>query len=134
LTFASPHPHPEERRQARLEGCGWPVTGAYIYILHCADSSYYIGTTRKDLDSRIAEHNAGHFAGYTATRRPVRLVFAQHFDLIVDAVAAERQLKGWSRAKKEALIAGNWNRITLLAQRRRSYSPKTNSFARKVIG
>jgi putative endonuclease len=94
------------------------MTGAYLYILRCADGSYYTGTTRSDLESRVAEHNAGHFAGYTAKRRPVRLVFTQHFDAITDAIAAERQLKGWSRAKKEALIAGNWSRVKFLALRR----------------
>ena len=97
------------------------MTAAYLYILRCADGSYYAGTTRSDLESRIAEHNAGHFAGYTAKRRPVRLVFTQHFDVTTDAIAAERQLKGWSRAKKEALIAGNWSQVKSLAQRRRPH-------------
>jgi putative endonuclease len=97
------------------------MPGAYLYILRCADGSYYTGTTRNDLESRLAEHNAGRFAGYTSKRRPVRLVFMQHFDVITDAIAAERQLKGWSRAKKEALIAGNWGQVELLAQRRRPH-------------
>jgi putative endonuclease len=94
------------------------MTGAYLYVLRCADGSYYTGTTRGDLETRIAEHRAGHFAGYTAKRRPVRLVFTQHFELITDAIAAERQLKGWTRAKKEALIGGNWSQLKLLARRR----------------
>src|SRR5258708_35949113 len=81
--------------------------GAYLYVLRCADGSYYVGTTRKSLDERLGEHNAGLYSGYTATRRPVAVIFAQYFDTISDAVAAERQVKGWSRAKKEALIAGN---------------------------
>jgi len=115
------HPHPEERRQARLEGWGWPVSGASLYILRCADGTYYVGTTRTDLERRVAEHNEGHFAGFTARRRPVRLVFSQYFDLIADAISAERQVKGWSRAKKEALIAGDWNRVRLLSQRRRPH-------------
>jgi len=85
------------------------MNGANLYILQCVDGSYYVGTTRTDLDARTAQHNAGQFGGYTATRRPVRLVFAQHFDTITDAIAAERQIKGWSRVKKEALIAGNWD-------------------------
>ena len=104
------------------------MTGAYLYILRCADGSYYTGTTRSDLDSRIAEHNAGHFAGYTAKRRPVQLVFTQHFDVITDAIAAERQVKGWSRVKKEALVAGNWSRIKLLARSRRPH-PSRRRFA-----
>jgi putative endonuclease len=94
------------------------VTGAYLYILRCADSRYYVGTTRKRLEERVAEHNAGHHGGYTAARRPVTLVFAQHFERIADAVAAERQIKGWSRAKKEAIIRGEWSRLPELARRR----------------
>jgi putative endonuclease len=78
--------------------------GAYLYMLRCADGSYYVGTTRTSLDDRVAQHNAGNFDGYTARRRPVLLVFEQHFDRITDAIAAERQVKGWRRDKKEALI------------------------------
>jgi putative endonuclease len=109
------------------------MSGAYLYILRCADGSYYTGTTRNELESRIAEHNAGHFAGYTAKRRPVRLVFTQHFDVITDAIAAERQLKGWSRPKKEALIAGNWSQVKFLAQRRRPH-PSRRRAARGSSG
>jgi putative endonuclease len=69
------------------------------------------------LELRVAEHNAGHFGGYTATRRPVTLVFSQWFERIVDAVAAERQVKGWSRAKKEALIRGDFEALRLLSKR-----------------
>jgi putative endonuclease len=75
--------------------------------LRCADGSYYVGTTRKSPEERLGEHNAGLHSGYTATRRPVTLVFIQHFETITDAIAAERQVKGWSRAKKEAVIKGN---------------------------
>jgi putative endonuclease len=83
---------------------------AYVYILRCADGSYYVGSTRTSLEERLAQHNAGSFGGYTARRRPVELVFQQDFDRITDAIAAERQLKGWTRAKKEALIRGIWRR------------------------
>src|ERR1700676_1796349 len=92
--------------------------GAYLYILRCADGSYYVGTTRKSLEERVGEHNLGILGGYTAPRRPVTLVFAQHFESITDAIAAERQIKGWSRAKKEALIKGEWHRLPELAKRR----------------
>jgi putative endonuclease len=92
--------------------------GAYLYVSRCADGKYYVGTTRKSLEERLAEHNAGLHGGFTATRRPVTMVFAQHFDTITDAVAAERQVKGWSRAKKEAMINGEWNRLPELAKRR----------------
>ncbi len=89
---------------------------AYVYILRCADGSYYIGSTRASLEARVAQHNAGTLGGYTATRRPVTLVFYQDFDRITDAIAAERQLKGWNRAKKEALIRGDYELLHLLPQ------------------
>ncbi len=95
---------------------------AYVYILRCADGSYYVGSTRGSLDDRVAQHNAGSFGGYTARRRPVTLVYAHGFQQITDAIAAERQLKGWSRAKKEALIAGEVDLLHLLAKRRRPLS------------
>jgi putative endonuclease len=91
--------------------------GAYLYILLCADESYYTGTTRADLEYRVAQHNAGTYGGYTAARRPVTLVFAQWFDRITDAIEAERQVKGWSRAKKEALIRGEFERLPELSKR-----------------
>jgi predicted GIY-YIG superfamily endonuclease len=90
---------------------------AYLYILRCADGSYYVGTTRVSLDARIAEHNAGTFDGYTAHRRPVTLMFHQHFEHIEDAIAAERQVKGWRREKKEALIRGDFAALPRLSQR-----------------
>ena len=95
--------------------------GAFLYILLCADGSYYVGTTRDSLDKRVSEHNAGTFGGYTSRRRPVRLVFHEEFDRITDAIAAERQVKGWRRAKKEALIRGDYEalaRLSATAQRK----------------
>jgi putative endonuclease len=74
--------------------------------------------TGDDLTKRIAEHQSGAYPGYTFTRRPVRLVWSEHFERITDAIAAERQIKGWSRAKKEALIKGDWSSIQQLAKRR----------------
>lgn len=88
---------------------------AYLYILRCADNSYYVGTTRTDLETRVAQHNAGSFGGYTARRRPVVLVFHQEFARVTDAIAAERQVKGWSRAKKEALVRGDFEALRHLA-------------------
>jgi putative endonuclease len=69
------------------------------------------------LDRRVAEHNAGSFGGYTATRRPVTLVFSQHFLRIEDAIAAERQIKGWRREKKKALIDGRSELLPALSKR-----------------
>jgi putative endonuclease len=93
------------------------MSGAYLYILCCADGSYYVGTTRKSAEERVSEHNAGLHGGYTVTRRPVTLVFAEYFEMITDAIAAERQIKGWSRAKKAALVKGELNRLPELAKR-----------------
>jgi putative endonuclease len=83
------------------------LEGAWLYILRCADGSYYVGTTRSSLELRIAQHNAGTFGGYTKSRRPVELVFSEWFDRITDAIENERKLKGWSRAKKEAFMRGD---------------------------
>jgi len=93
------------------------LSDAYLYILRCADGSYYVGTTIRDLDSRVAEHQAGTFEGYTASRRPVRLAFQQHFTRLEDAAAAERQIKGWRRDKKEALIRGDFAVLPTLSGR-----------------
>jgi len=97
--------------------------GAWVYILRCADGAYYTGTTRAELEQRIAEHQFGHFAGFTATRRPVDLVYSNYFDRIVDAIAAERNVKGWSRAKKEALIVGDFQQLSLFSERRTPFRP-----------
>ncbi len=83
------------------------MDNAYVYILHCADGSYYVGLTKRSPEARLAEHNLSYMDGYTKKRRPVRLDYTHAFDRIVEAIAAERQLKGWSRAKKEALIRGD---------------------------
>jgi putative endonuclease len=100
---------------------------AIVYILLCADGSYYVGITRASLDQRIAQHQAGTFGGYTARRRPVRLVFHQEFQRITDAIAAERQVKGWRRAKKEALIRGDFEALQKLAA---TAAPRCNTTVR----
>ena len=92
--------------------------GAYVYILRCGDGSYYVGSTRAGLEQRVAQHNDGTHGGYTAARRPVELVFHEHFDRITDAIAAERQLKGWGRAKKQALIEGDMALLQTLSHRK----------------
>ena len=91
---------------------------AYVYILRCADGSYYVGLTRHDwIETRLGEHQAGTFDGYSASRRPVTLAWAEQYDRVVDAIAMERRLKGWSRAKKEALICGNFDALPGLSRR-----------------
>jgi putative endonuclease len=101
------------------------VDGAFLYILRCADGSFYIGTTRTTLEIRVAQHNDGTFDGYTATRRPVALVFSQWFDRITDAIESERKLKKWSRAKKEAFIRGDLSSLHRLSARRSRFSSKS---------
>lgn len=93
---------------------------AFVYILRCSDGSYYVGSTRgEDVERRLSEHQQGLHAGYTAARLPVALVWSGEFERITDAIAFERQLKGWSRAKKEAVIKGEWERLPGLASRLR---------------
>ena len=92
--------------------------GAYVYILRCRNGSYYVGSTRGALEKRVAEHNDGTHGGYTASRRPVELIFHEHFDRITDAIAAERRLKGWGRAKKQALIDGDMALLKALSRRK----------------
>ena len=92
--------------------------GAFVYMLRCRDGSYYVGSaTGGDLTIRIAQHQSGAFPGYTLSRRPVELVWSQHFERITDAIAVERQIKGWSRAKKQALIGQDWASLIMLAKR-----------------
>jgi putative endonuclease len=96
----------------------------------CSDAgTYYVGSARGDwnaLERRVNEHNAGTYEGYTKSRRPVELVYHEEFQRITDAIAAERRLKGWSRAKKEALIKGDWTLISVLARNYTEYR-RTNA-------
>ena len=89
----------------------------YTYLLRCSDGHYYAGHT-DDLDARIAQHQSGAVPGYTQKRRPVRLLWADRFADRDSAFAAERQIKGWSRAKKEALVRGDWETLRELAKRK----------------
>ena len=86
-----------------------------VYILRCADNSYYTGHT-DNLEDRIAKHKTGEIEGYTSTRLPVMLVFSEDFPTREEALACERQIKGWSRNKKEALMRGDWAEVSRLAR------------------
>ena len=86
----------------------------WTYLLRCADGTFYAGHT-DDLERRLAAHQQGVFVGYTRSRRPVMLVWAEEFTTRDDAFRRERQIKGWSRAKKLALIAGEWDALQDLA-------------------
>lgn len=89
----------------------------HAYLLRCNDGSYYAGHT-DNLEQRMAQHDTGALGGYTAARRPVRLVWSACFPTREEAFAAERRIKGWSRAKKEALIAADWERLRTLSRAR----------------
>lgn len=89
---------------------------AWMYILECADGSYYVGSTR-DIDRRVYQHNEGVGAKYTARRRPLKLVFAAEFANIAEAFAAEKQVQGWNRKKREALIRGDFDTLPELARK-----------------
>jgi putative endonuclease len=91
---------------------------AWTYILECADGTFYVGSTY-DLERRIWEHNEGLGASYTRLRRrrPVRLAWAGEFDRIEDAFLYEKQIQGWGRAKRKALIRGRFCDLPDLASR-----------------
>jgi putative endonuclease len=97
----------------------------WVYILRCADDSYYTGHT-DNLEKRMAQHQAGKCEGYTATRRPLQLVWSQECCSREEALSAERQIKGWSRKKKEAMMRGDWAEVSRLAQSK-SIHPSTGS-------
>ena len=90
---------------------------AWAYILRCADGTYYVGSTT-DLDGRIWQHNESpDGAAYTRSRRPVTLVWAAEFDRIDEAFAFEKRVQGWGRAKREALIRGDFDALPGLSRR-----------------
>ncbi|NGP17662.1 GIY-YIG nuclease family protein [Devosia aurantiaca] len=94
----------------------------YVYILEGSDGSYYTGLTRKHPEQRLWEHNAGVVEG-SSTRGPVVLKCAEEFASALDAINRERQIKGWSRRKKKALIAADYESLPSLAKT--TITPKT---------
>ena len=89
----------------------------WTYMLHCRGGFFYVGHT-DDLSRRVAQHESGHFDGFTKDHRPVQLVWSENFQTRDDARAAEAKLKGWSRAKKMALIRGDWAQVSMLAKKK----------------
>lgn len=87
----------------------------HMYILECADRSYYVGST-KDLERRLWQHQNGLGAKHTAKRLPVKLVYCEFYDRVSDAFYREKQVQGWSRKKKQALMAGDTNALHELAE------------------
>ena len=90
--------------------------GGYMYILRCADGSYYVGSTR-DIMTRLRQHQAGEGAEYTRRRLPVALSFVQPCESIVQAYWFEKKVQNWSRAKREALINGELHLLPGLAKK-----------------
>ncbi len=88
-----------------------------VYILLCADGSYYTGSTKKPVEERVWEHNNLQGDSYCARRRPVELIYFEVHSRLTDGHARERQIKGWSRAKKEKLIAGDVAALPALSRR-----------------
>jgi predicted GIY-YIG superfamily endonuclease len=89
---------------------------AWVYLLKCADGSFYVGCTT-NIDQRFGQHQAGEIPGYTSTRLPVEMVWSEEFQTVDDAIVVERQIKGWSRAKKAALARSDWAEVQRLASR-----------------
>ena len=86
----------------------------YVYILECSDKSYYIGVTN-NLERRLSEHTNGTADSYTSKRKPLFLRKFFDFVDIREAISFEKQIKKWSRVKKEALIQENWDKLTVLS-------------------
>ena len=95
----------------------------WMYILECADGSYYTGHTDA-LEKRLAEHQLGLVPGYTSSRLPVKLVYSCDFETREEALGAEMAVKGWSRSKKEALMRGDWSTLSDHARRRTLDRPR----------
>ena len=95
------------------------MADTYVYILRCSDGSYYTGTYRgADIETRVSEHKLAVYPNaYTASRRPVKLLWSEAFQRAEDAIKLERQIKGWSRKKKEAFIKGDWDMLSKLSKR-----------------
>ena len=89
----------------------------FVYLLRCIDNSLYVGSTT-DLSAREQAHNAGTASIYTAARRPVRVIYHEHYDTLAAAIRRERQLKRWTAGKKEALVRGDTATLKLLSKRR----------------
>ena len=91
------------------------MDGASVVILRCSDGSLSVGSTRRSVDERVSEHDAGLTIGHRATRRPVVLLHSEHHARVDEAVAAERRIKEWSRVKKIAYMAGEFEALRDLA-------------------
>ncbi len=97
----------------------------YMYILLCSNGQYYTGSTN-DLERRMLEHNKGEGANFTRKHLPVKLIYFEEFDRIDEAFYREKQVQGWSRNKKEALIKGENEKLRDLSRNYTQYGPSTS--------
>ena len=117
----APNHHPEP-----VEGLSRLGVARGDHMLRCSDGSSYVGQTN-DLEHRLPAHERGPIEGYTLSRRPVELVFSDQFSTRLEAFHRERRIKGWSRAKKEVLIKGDWDGLVELSNRSSGGAPSTSS-------
>lgn len=97
----------------------------WVYMLRCSDGSYYTGHT-DNLGRRMGQYDAGECTGYVSTRLPAELIWSQATATREEALSAERQIKGWSHKKKEAMMRGDWAEVSRLAKSK-SVHPSTSS-------
>ena len=126
------HPEPVEglsplgvARGDEMDKTG-PTLAYHVCMRRGSDGSYYVGHTN-DLEHRLAAHERGAIEGYTLSRRPVELVLSDRFSTRLEVFHRERPIKGWSRAKKEALIKGDWDGLVELSKRSGGGAPSTGS-------
>jgi putative endonuclease len=103
----------------------------YMYILECIDDSFYVGSTY-DLIMRFDQHQKGEGSNYTKVRLPVKLIYYEEFNTVKEAFQREKQIQGWTKAKKIALMKKNIKKLELLAQCQnhshyKNYNPDSNT-------
>jgi putative endonuclease len=111
--------------------CNSPIENkmkGYMYILHCANDEYYVGSTN-DLNTRMTQHNNGEGSNFTSKHLPATLIYSEKFETVAQAFRREQQIKGWSRKKKEALIAGDIEKLKFLS---RNYTEFRKSGYKKI--
>ena len=97
----------------------------YMYILKCSDNSYYTGSTR-NIETRLYQHETGKGSKYTSTRLPIELVCLEEYERIDEAYAREKQVQGWSRKKKEALMNNKYDKLPELSRNASTSSAQVN--------
>jgi putative endonuclease len=99
----------------------------FVYILKCSDSSYYTGFTN-NLERRLAEHSIGKNKDcYTFDKRPLQLMWFETFNNVLDAIATEKKIKGWTRIKKEALIQNDWDKLVFYSKNYTEYGKPSST-------